>query len=48
LAPLVALYLVQFHGLRIERDGSGIRPVFSFYKPEKHMVAIEQNRSELR
>src|SRR5262245_55608294 len=44
-AALVTLYLVQFHGLRIERDGSGIRPVFSFYRPEKHMAAIEQNRA---
>src|SRR5262245_24106853 len=43
---LLAAYLVRFHGLRVERDGSGLRPLVSFYKPESHMVAIEQQRSE--
>jgi outer membrane protein assembly factor BamB len=42
---LVVLYLVRFHGMRIERDGSGIKPVISFYQPEKHYAAIERNRA---
>jgi outer membrane protein assembly factor BamB len=44
-AVLVFAYLVRFHGLRVERDGSGIRPVVSFYKPEEHIASIEQNRA---
>ena len=43
-AVVIVLYLTRFHGLRIERDGSGIWPMFSFYKPDEHMAAIEQNR----
>jgi outer membrane protein assembly factor BamB len=42
-AALLTIYLMQFQGLRIERDGSGIWPMFSFYQPEKHMAAIESN-----
>src|SRR5688572_14614933 len=37
-------YLVSFQGLRIERDGTGIWPVVSFYKPEEHIAAIERHR----
>ena len=44
-AAAVAAYLVRFHGLRMEVDGSGSRPVLSFYKPERHMSAIEQSRA---
>jgi hypothetical protein len=44
-AVLVFTYLMQFHGLRLERDGSGIWPVLSFYKPDEHITAIEQNRA---
>jgi outer membrane protein assembly factor BamB len=44
VSGLVTVYLMRFHGLRIERDGSGIWPMFSFYKPEQHMAAIERNR----
>src|SRR5687767_9526854 len=44
VAGLVVVYLMRFHGLRIERDGSGIRPIFSFYKPEQHMAEIARNR----
>jgi outer membrane protein assembly factor BamB len=43
-AALVVVYMMRFHGLRIERDGSGIWPIVSFYKPEQHMAAIERNR----
>lgn len=31
--------------MRIERDGSGTWLMVSFYKPDEHMAAIEQNRS---
>ena len=44
VSGLVVVYLMRFHGLRIERDGSGIWPIFSFYKPEQHMAEIERNR----
>lgn len=43
-AVLVVLYLTRFHGLRVERDGSGIWPMFYFYKPEP-LAAMEQNRA---
>jgi outer membrane protein assembly factor BamB len=42
---LLIVYLMRFHGLRFERDGSGIWPMASFYKAETHMAAIEQNRA---
>jgi outer membrane protein assembly factor BamB len=43
-AALLVGYLMRFQGLRIERDGTGIWPILSFYKAEDHMAAIEQNR----
>jgi outer membrane protein assembly factor BamB len=45
-AALVFAYLIRFQGMRIERDGSGIWPLVSFYRPEEHMAAIEQNRPD--
>lgn len=45
---LILAYLMRFHGLRIERDGSGMRPIFSFYKAEQHMAAIQENRAVAR
>jgi outer membrane protein assembly factor BamB len=44
-AVLVIAYLIQFQGMRIERDGSGIWPMVSFYNPDQHMAAIQQNRA---
>ena len=44
-AVLILLYLMRFQGLRIERDGSGIWPMFSFFKADQHMASIEQNRA---
>jgi outer membrane protein assembly factor BamB len=32
-------------GLRVELTGSGTRPMFSFYKPEKHFEALEKQRA---
>jgi outer membrane protein assembly factor BamB len=38
--------LVMFFGLRAEMDGSGIRPMFRFHRPEAHYVRLERSRSE--
>lgn len=43
-AALVVGYLMRFHGLRFERDGTGIWPVASFYDPDEHFAAIERHR----
>lgn len=45
LTALIVVYLMKFHGLRIERDGTGIWPIVSFYNPEQHLKAIEQNQA---
>jgi outer membrane protein assembly factor BamB len=47
-AVLVLLYLMRFHGLRMERDGSGFWPMFSFYREDQHMAAIDSNRAPAR
>lgn len=44
-AALVVVYLMRFQGLRVERDGSGIKPIVSVYKPEEHMAAVAENRA---
>jgi outer membrane protein assembly factor BamB len=38
-------YLVRFQGLRVERDGTGWKPMFSFYRAERHYEEIERNRA---
>src|SRR5262245_45633278 len=38
---VILLYLIRFHGLRIERDGSGSRPIFSFRRAAPEVVTIE-------
>ena len=43
---LGVVYLQVFFGLRTERDGSGIRPIFSFHKQEAHYAELERSRSE--
>jgi outer membrane protein assembly factor BamB len=43
---VVCIYLVRVHGLRFERDGSGIKPILSFHQPEKHYAEIERSRAE--
>jgi outer membrane protein assembly factor BamB len=35
---LIVFYLMRFQGLRIERDGSGWKPLLSFYKVNQHMT----------
>jgi outer membrane protein assembly factor BamB len=42
---LSVAYLVLFFGLRMELDGSGSRPLFSF-KKESHYEALERSRAE--
>jgi outer membrane protein assembly factor BamB len=37
--------LVLFCGLRAELDGSGMRPIFKFSRPESHYAQIERTRS---
>lgn len=46
IAALGVAYLFLFFGLRVEMDGSGIFPVFSFYKPESHYAALARSRTE--
>ena len=38
-------YLRFFFGLRIETDGTGISPLISFYKRERHYARLEENRA---
>src|SRR5437667_7217839 len=38
-------HLILFYGLHVELAGSGMRPIFSFYRPAKHYAALEQNRA---
>jgi outer membrane protein assembly factor BamB len=46
ISLLAFFYLYQFAGLRVERDGSGWKPMFSFEKGgEAHDVALERNRA---
>ncbi len=39
-------HLFLFFGLHVEVDGSGRRPIFSFYKRESHYAALERSRAE--
>jgi outer membrane protein assembly factor BamB len=45
---LGVVYLHYFFGLRIELDGTGIYPIFSFYNPESHFTELERNRLKQR
>ncbi|MDA2937908.1 PQQ-like beta-propeller repeat protein [Acidobacteria bacterium AH-259-A15] len=48
IAALGVVHLHVFFGLRMEVDGTGVRPIFSFYKPESHYAALERSRSGQR
>lgn len=48
IGVLAIAHLVLFFGLRMEMDGTGMRPIFSFYKPESHYAAIDRSRAEQR
>ena len=39
-------YLRFLFGLRIETDGTGISPLISFYKRERHYARLEANRAQ--
>ena len=42
ISALAFFYLVEFAGLRVERDGSGMMPLFSFQRHrESHDVVLE-------
>lgn len=45
---LGVVYLQVFFGLRMDRDGSGLYPIFSFHKLEGHYTELERSRSEHR
>lgn len=48
IAALGIVHLVLFFGLRVEMDGTGRFPIFSFYHPEAHFEALERSREEHR
>lgn len=41
----MVMYLIRFHGLRIERDGSGIWPMVWFYKPDRQFVPVAETKT---
>lgn len=47
---LIVIFLISslhfFFGLRVELDGTGWYPMFSFYKPESHYAALVRSRAE--
>jgi outer membrane protein assembly factor BamB len=45
LLLLSFVYLYFFFGLRVELDGTGARPIFSFGEKEAHYEELEQSRS---
>jgi outer membrane protein assembly factor BamB len=46
LVILAVLYLHKLFGLHMEMNGSGIRPILSFGKPESHYAALEEHRQQ--
>jgi outer membrane protein assembly factor BamB len=48
LVILGVVYLHKFFGLRMEMDGTGVRPILSFNRPESHYAALEENREQQR
>ena len=46
LAVLTIAHLHFFFGLRLELDGTGMRPIFSFHSPSSHYNKLEKHRSE--
>ena len=45
---LSVVYLRLIFGLRIELDGTGMYPIFSFHKPEIHYNSLDQDRAHQR
>jgi len=48
LVILGVAYLHRFFGLRMELDGTGVRPIFTFSKPESHYTVLEESRQRQR
>ena len=46
IAALGLAHLFLFYGLRMEVDGSGITPIFSFHNPDSHYRQLERSRAE--
>jgi outer membrane protein assembly factor BamB len=46
LLLLSLAYVHYFFGLRVELDGTGARPIFSFETKESHYAELERSRSE--
>ncbi len=44
LVALTFAHLFAFYGLRVETDGTGMWPIFTFYDPAAHYEAIEKSR----
>src|SRR5215472_8109531 len=40
------LFLTTFFGLRIQVDGSGMRPLLTFYNRESHYSQLERSRAQ--
>ncbi len=45
IAGIGVVHLFRFYGLHAELDGSGSRPIFSFYKRERHEAEVERSRA---
>jgi len=48
LTILAFAYLHYLFGLRMEMDGTGIRPILSFNKQDSHYAALEEDRAQQR
>ncbi len=46
IGGLTVAHLVLFFGLHAEMDGSGMHPIFSFYKRESHYAELERSRAQ--
>lgn len=46
IAILAGLHLYFFFGLRVELDGTGRYPIFSFYRPTNHYAALVESRAK--
>jgi outer membrane protein assembly factor BamB len=46
LIALTFAHLLWFYGMRMELDGTGMRPIFSFGDPQSHYAEIEQSRQQ--
>ena len=45
LAVMFLLHLVGIYGLRVEVDGTGVTPIFTFRNPESDIAALEASRA---